>query len=62
MVRVVLELEPGEPIAGRALVGDGRPVSFTGWMGLYAAIDGARDGEAGEPAPGPGSEPPADSP
>jgi hypothetical protein len=42
-VRIVLELDPGEPPSGRVL-GDGAAAGeFSGRLELYAAIERARD-------------------
>lgn len=47
-VVVQLELGPGDPISGRVIEPDGRELSFSGWLALIGAIDGARSPEAGE--------------
>jgi hypothetical protein len=41
--RIVLELEPGEPIRGRLLDGRGGGQAFRGWLELTAALDRARE-------------------
>jgi len=39
--RVVLELEPGEPIQGRLLDSSGTPHAFYGWLELCAELERA---------------------
>jgi hypothetical protein len=47
--RITLELEPGEPIHGRLLDGNGAVQTFHGWLELCAALETARPHVGPEP-------------
>lgn len=48
--RVVIELEPGEPLHGSISAGAGSREPFFGWIELARALEGARPSD--EPRPG----------
>ncbi len=45
MQRVVLELEPGEPISGQIRIATGPAQAFCGWLELATKLEQARAGE-----------------
>jgi hypothetical protein len=47
--RITIELEPGEPIHGRLLDGQGDVQTFHGWLELCAALETARPHAGPEP-------------
>jgi hypothetical protein len=38
-IRVILELEPTEPVGGRLTPEGSAPVAFSGWIGLHAVLE-----------------------
>lgn len=56
--RLIIELDPGEPISGRLQAEGHRLIRFAGWMELVALLDDTRsiDGDAEGDATGEGTD------
>lgn len=55
-IRVLIELEPGERVTGRAAIEGHEPVSFDGMLGFLTVFDRLRAAEStGEPVADSGS-------